>query len=340
MWIADHKGVRRDLARLTALVAAIATVFLSACSGDATGTHDAAAGSSGASPQSAGSTAGGGAGGDEMATGGSSGSSNSGGDAATACPTHADFTLAIHVVIDVTWPDTLGADGGSGKVHAWNLAHLTADGTSISGMTQPCGSDLPELTLTPLVGGGKFDIEVPDTVWDAPSAPRAASVGTLSGWEMGSSLSTDVSNLLVGLTMPDASGPWPASHAEILVLDADDDGKPGFTAVPKNGAGYVRPPVAAAIAGAGEKADALYMVSRTALAMSGTLSSCTEQSGAVTVTFFDNHIVGCHVAGADECSSEQVDFLDTNRNKLTATGGTFTSKLVPDTATCADARAP
>jgi hypothetical protein len=246
--------------------------------------------------------------------------------------------LAIHVIVDVTWPDTLGADGGSGEMHAWNLARMTVDGTALSGMTQPCGSDLPELTLKPLVGGGKFDIEVPDTVWDSPSVPRVVGVGTIGGFDVGSSITTEVTSLLVGLTMPEPDGPWPATHGEVTTLDADDDEKPGFTAVPKTGAGYVLPPVTPNIVGTGPKADRLYMVSRTAMGMSGTFSSCSEQSGTVTVTFFDNHIVGCHVAGGDECTPEHVDFLDTNRNQLTATAGTFTSMVVPDTATCADAR--
>ena len=274
------------------------------------------------------------------ATGGTAASGgSSGGDTAAVCPPLMAFTLAIHVVVDVSWPDTLGANGGSGKMHAWNLARMSVDGTALNGMTQPCGSDLPELTLTPLAGGGKFDIEVPDAVWDSPSALPVVGVGTIDGFDVGSSLSTDVTSLLVGLTMPDPSGPWPATHAEITAVDVDGDENPGFTGLPKTGAGYVQPPVTATIGGTGAKADKLYMVSRTAMGMSGTFSSCTEQSGMVTVTFFDNHIVGCHVAGGDECTSEQVDFLDTSRNRLTATSGTFTSKLVPDTATCADARA-
>ena len=93
------------------------------------------------------------------------------------------------------------------------------------------------------------------------------------------------------------------------------------------------------IIGPAARADEIYMVSRTAMGLSGTMSSCTEQSGTVTVTFFDNHIVGCHVTGGDDCTAADIDFLDANRTQLTVTGGTFTSKLVPDTATCADARA-
>lgn len=322
--------------RLATLAPAVAAILLSACGGGAADSPSMSAAGGMTTTIGGMATAGSEtalAGGGTATTGG-----GAGGDTSAACPALSELTLAIHVVVDVSWPETLGAKGGSGKLNAWNLARLKVDGTSISGMTQPCGSDLPELTLSPLVGGGKFDIEVPDAIWDAPSAPQTATVGMLGGFEPGSILSTAVTSLLVGLTMPEPEGPWPASHKDVTAVDSDADDKPGFTAIPKSGSGYVQPPVAADLGGSGARADALYMVSRTAMGLSGTLSSCTEQSGTVSVKFFDNHIVGCKVAGGGECSAEQVDFLDANRNLLTATEGTFTSKIVPDTATCADAR--
>jgi hypothetical protein len=326
-----------DFHRLTAGIPLLAGVLLAACGGGgAASTADSGAGSGG-SPQGSGATAAGGSG-NVAGTTAAAGTGSGGGDTAAACPVLTELTLAIHVVVDVTWPDTLGADGGTGKMHAWNLARMTVDGTALNGMTQPCGSDLPELTLKPLAGGGKFDIEVPDTVWDSPSAPQVAGVGTLDGFDVGSAIQTEVTSLLVGLTMAEPDGAWPETHAEITTVDADGDGKPGFTGVPKTGSGYVLPPLIPPLIGEPDTADKVYMVSRTAMGLSGTLSSCTEQSGTVTVTFFDNHIVGCHVTGGDDCAAADVDFLDSNRTQLTATGGTFTSKLVPPTTTCAEAR--
>jgi hypothetical protein len=328
-----------DLSRLTAGVPLLAAALLAACGGGASNTAHDGPGSGGSLRGSGAATPGGSAGNEAGTTaGGGSGSGSGGDDAATVCPALSEFTLAIHVVVDVSWPDTLGAEGGSGKMHAWNLARMTVDGAALNGMTQPCGSDLPELTLKPLAGGGKFDIEVPDAVWDSPSAPQVAGVGTLDGFDVGSTLSTEVTSLLVGLTLTEPDGPWPQTHAEITTVDADGDGKPGFTGVPKSGSGYVLPPLIPPLIGAPPTADQVYMVSRTAMGLSGTLTSCTEQSGTVTVTFFDNHIVGCHVTGGDDCAAADVDFLDANRTMITATGGTFTSKLVPDTTTCADAR--
>jgi hypothetical protein len=50
-------------------------------------------------------------------------------------------------------------------------------------------------------------------------------------------------------------------------------------------------------------------------------------------------VVGCHVSGGGECSGAQVDFIDMNSSAYNVAGGTFTSVVVPDAATCADARA-
>ena len=239
----DRRMLSFDLVGPGTVIPVLASVLVSACSAGGADTPESGAGSGG-SPQSSGAMAQGGSGAaatQGTAGGGTGGGSSSGGASAAACPTLTEFTLAVHVVVDVTWPDTLGAEGGSGKMHAWNLARMTVDGTALSAMTRPCGSDLPELTLNALAGGGKFDIEVPDSVWDSPSAPQVTGVGTIDGFDVGSTLQTEVTSLLVGLTMPDPEGQWPETHAEITTVDADDDGKPGFTGVPKTGSGYVLP---------------------------------------------------------------------------------------------------
>jgi hypothetical protein len=299
-------------------------------------------GTGGSSTATGGTTGtGGGSGGATTGTGGSGGmvggTGGSGGGSAT-CEARTAFTLAIHIVLDVSWPDTLGANAGTGKFHLWNIARMTANGTSTTGMTQPCGSGLPELTLKPLVGGGKTLVEVPHTVWEGPNAPKFPSTGTISGWNPGSTITTQPTNALVGLMLANGDAAWPDSYTGITPADTDGDGNPGITGIPRSGSGYVLPPVSTPILGLGSKADKVYLVSRTAVGLMGTMSSCTEQSGTVNVKWFDNHVVGCHVEGGSECNATQIDFIDTNRTKYTVTGGTFTSKLVPDTITCAEAR--
>jgi hypothetical protein len=73
--------------------------------------------------------------------------------------------------------------------------------------------------------------------------------------------------------------------------------------------------------------------------LNGKLDTCTEQSGTTDVTYFDSHVVGCHIKGGAECTPAQIDFIDTSRTDYKISGGTFKSKQVPDTAACADIRA-
>jgi hypothetical protein len=138
------------------------------------------------------------------------------------------------------------------------------------------------------------------------------------------------------MTNPTAA--WPSAYTSITADDVDKDGKAGLTSIPKNGGGYVYPPLS--ISGSsGAKADQVYVASRTGVDMDGTLTSCTDQSGTTTTKYLDNHVVGCHVLGGGECTAAQTKFLDDNRTAFTVTGGTYVAKIVPDTATCADVRA-
>jgi hypothetical protein len=57
------------------------------------------------------------------------------------------------------------------------------------------------------------------------------------------------------------------------------------------------------------------------------------------VSFFDSHVVGCHVVGASDCNASQTDFVDQSRTLYTITSATFSAKEVPAGASCADARA-
>jgi hypothetical protein len=69
-----------------------------------------------------------------------------------------------------------------------------------------------------------------------------------------------------------------------------------------------------------------------------TRTACDRQSGTVTVKNFDSHVVGCHVSGGQACMPGEVDFIDSNRTKYTATTGTIDSVTVPATSTCQDVR--
>jgi hypothetical protein len=311
------------------------------------GTGGSNGGSGGAVAGSGGSSTGGATGTGGAATGGGSGT----GGAATddggngSCPPQTSFTLAVHEILDVTWPATTAAAAGSGKVHIWNRTKLAATGMDLSGTTEACGSVLPEFKLS--LGGqivtgktnGKVLPQFPDAVWDATSMPKFASHGTISGWEAGSTINFDATLGLVGLTMADPKGAWPDSYKDVTAADHDGDGEPAITAIPKNDGDYTQPPSALGIFGSAPTVDKLYIASRTVIALTGTFASCTEQSGMAQVESFDSHVVGCHVNGGNDCVADQIDFVDTGRTKYQVTGATFASKKVADDASCAEIRA-
>jgi hypothetical protein len=59
----------------------------------------------------------------------------------------------------------------------------------------------------------------------------------------------------------------------------------------------------------------------------------------VTFTHFDNHVMGCHVMGGQECTAAEATFVDNNRTIFQVSSATNQIKIVPDNATCADVRA-
>jgi hypothetical protein len=54
---------------------------------------------------------------------------------------------------------------------------------------------------------------------------------------------------------------------------------------------------------------------------------------------FDNHVVGCHIAGGSNCQPADVSFVDQNRTIYEVTSATAQSKILPDNSTCAAVRA-
>jgi hypothetical protein len=255
-----------------------------------------------------------------------------------ACPPQTAFTLGIHIVINLSWDGTLGASAGSGDFHLWTLATMAASGPALTGNIQVCGNTLPPLPLAALIGGGTVQLEIPQSAWDVPSAPKFPTSGMLADWTTGAAITTTRTIALVGLTMPDPAAAWPVSYTMVNAIDVDQDGNPGISATPKTGPGFVQTPVALPLLGVGARADKLYLASRTGVALNGTLTSCTEQAGNAAVTFFDSHVVGCHVTGGAACTADQINFVDSNRTAYTKMTGTFTSRILADGATCADAR--
>jgi hypothetical protein len=252
----------------------------------------------------------------------------------------------------VTWPATTAGTAGTGSVHVWLLSKLTANGNNFTGTSATCGISLPDVTLTGLgqiaAGGSKVQIQIPASVWSAPSMPTYASTGSQTGWGPPNTFGIDPTLALIGLALPQATDPttfaWPSSSwsfpSGTTFPDADGDSNPGITASPLNGNGYVYPPTAIGLGGSAPAADKVYITTRTRISLSGKWNSCTDLSGSATVANFDNHVVGCHIHGGATCTTgsanTQADFLDQNRTIYAPGSATYVAKTLPGTGTCAD----
>ncbi len=274
--------------------------------------------------------------------GGSSGSGGTTGGAGSigtggACAPRTSFAEASHLVVNVSWPAGTASMKGSGQIHIWGKAVFTVDGNTLTGTLQACGIVLPPTTLTALGGGGMIQIEVPNTAWDAANPPTFTIAGTQTGPNVGDTLTYDYA-ALIGFTMDNpATAPWPASYTAITMTnDAEGDRNPGLTSIPRSGTGYTLPPTSILQTA---RADQLYIVVRQVTTAMLTRTSCEQSAGTATFAFLNNHVIGCHVMGADPCMPAEVNFIDQNRAIYDITGATAQTKVVAESATCADVRA-
>lgn len=301
------------------------------------------AGSGGSSGGTGGGSSGGTGGnssGGAMGTGGSTGGATGTGGSAGGCPARSKFTQAVHEVLNVTWPAGTATSAGTGTVHFWAKTLFTANGNSLTGSLQVCGTVLPPAELSALVGGGMVLIEFPPAAWESSGAPHFDLTATLSGWNVGDTF-TYTYTALVGFTMADGStAAWPATYTGITTpADFDGDTIPGLTSVPRNGGGYVLPPTSIVGAlGHGAGADKVYVANRNVATVTQKWTSCDEGAGTEEFKYFNNHVIGCHVMGASECTAAETKFVDDNRTIFSVTSATSKTTIVPDAATCADVR--
>jgi hypothetical protein len=323
-------------------IAWIMAVGLAGCGGGASsgsggkGGTGGEAGTGGGGEGGAGATGGQGGGG----AGGAGGQGGAGGGG--QCGTQASSSAANHIVITVSWPDTLGLKGGEGDMHVWTKADLNFNGNDVTGKVRPCGSVIPPLTKSDVAGGGQVQTQIPDAVWDAPSMPTFDVKGSISGFEVGATITMDPVASTVGCTLKDpANDAWPASGAMLMTVDSDGDGQPGIKAIPRTDPPFAAPPLslADALDMNGKRADELYLATRTMIQLAGTRDTCKSAKGMATVTHVDSHVVGCHVKGGGPCDATQTKFVDDNQPKFTIKSAKYEMVQVDAKATCADVRA-
>jgi hypothetical protein len=252
--------------------------------------------------------------------------------------------LATKISFPVQWPQGgIAAAAGMGTVNIWLLTNFSGT-TTLTGTSQTCGTTLPDLLLTSTGATAanmsgqtvKVQITLPyASVWKNVTRTFTTS-GTQSGFEVGDSENTNAVVGMVGLAQTSSylmdSTAWPINcpatgctgsdwFPASAIVDDDNDGKPGITAVPSTTNGYTQPPTNAVC---GQPSDKIYIVSRNEIQVTGMRMTCGTGTGTATLKLFDNHVVGCHVADiaahgvcpaatAADCSASEIAFLDDNR---------------------------
>ena len=277
-------------------------------------------------------------------------------------------TTSVHVKLAVSWATTTLLMGGSGMTDLWFKSTTTLNGTTVTVTNKACGVTLPDFTTGALAGSEKIQLRFPDAMWDNPKMPTYHSTGTQMGSGAGATQTFPATVTLFGLNpmgstskYATASTTWPApppansgTFPQFMaseLSDDDGDGNPGVTLTPNGATPYNFPPTS--LDYNHTQADKVYVVTRTTVALSGTLDSCFGASGTATVSEFENHVVGCHDAtgtsssnqplSGNNCSMTTVTtagpgLLDVNRTIFTPGSATYTAVPVADDATCAVVR--
>ncbi len=275
-------------------------------------------------------------------------STGTGSDAGAFNPLLCNFTgtWATFGQVPVTWPATIAIIASQGTLNQWVLSRETqaTPGGSVTASSVPCGITTPDFQTNIFGGASAFGIRFPDTIFDSGNIPPTAFTISVTITPSGFGFTTNPFAYLIGLTLDNAAtAQWPGT-ASVNEVDEDKDQNPGVTIIPATGPGYSYPPTSIPFPGT-PLADQLYLAQRTVMSLSGTLTSCDELDGAVTiaapggVAAIDSSIIGCHVQGGTTCTSSQSGFIDENRPVFTPSGpGKMISVRMPDNATCADVR--
>lgn len=245
------------------------------------------------------------------------------------------YTRAVHITVDVSWPDSLGITGGNGQMQIWNAMTFGPPGSETSVETRACGADIPAQTTTAVAGGYKVQGQVPYSAYDSASMPKTHGTATKQGQQ----LTVNPTTAVLGVQLTDPMGPWPTSSeaAKVTSVDSDGDGKPGITAIPRQDTGFSLVPINVFQT---DFADELYSAQRSSIRLSGIEDGCPESiDGEAEVELFDTLVIGCHIKAGGNCSADEVKFLNDSRPIMKRVKASWTARLAPDSVSCADVRA-
>jgi hypothetical protein len=250
-------------------------------------------------------------------------------------------TYALKMTLQATWPSGSVIAGGSGTFQFWMKLQGTHSGSSMAATLTECGRFIPDFRAS--LVNENFNYGYPNSLFDGNFLPSSSATVTLGSSSPGASFTLPPSATQMGINMADPiNGSWPSLASGIAAgirVDHDRDGDPGVTAVYSNTGGRVHPRTSSSVFGF-NRADNPYVASRVSFSLNGSLSSCTQSSGAASFSHVDTRIFACNRSGSTTgCTATEADFLDRNCLNYSLGSATYNLLKVADGASCATIRA-
>ncbi|MEY4578747.1 MAG: hypothetical protein RL701_3450 [Pseudomonadota bacterium] len=257
------------------------------------------------------------------------------------CKSSLPGVYAVATTLDAWWqdeqnPDEPSFDPGRGEIRVWTmlaLGEFCADGKA-NVVMQLCGLDLPALYVD--ASDRTLQFMLPETLWDQPHMPVAASVASVTRFDAAGELRLEPATATLGITLPDDAG-WPNYNQTTFVTcaqgsgnlcfpDQDGDRAPGITMrlqlsgmapEPVYASGhdfsYAPAPTEPAPAQHDAGAATLYLGLRTRLSLAHVIGSdCHASVGVAQANDVYLRVLDCAMADGSPCSPSSAGFVDRN----------------------------
>jgi hypothetical protein len=255
------------------------------------------------------------------------------------CGTICDLTgtFALKVTHQTSWSSNSNIRSGSGTHVYWLKLQGTHSGSSVSETITECGRTVPDFSASAV--NETFKFQVPSAVFDGGFLPSSTASITLGSSSPGATFALPSTAFMIGASMSDpVNGAWPNAASGLTRVDMDGDGKGGVTLSYLNGSGYTFPRTGGTLFSS--RAQQPYSATRLVFSLSGTLNSCTQSSGAATVSHIDTRIFGCRISGgSSDCDSGEANFLDQNCLRYAVGTASYSLVRVANGASCSAVRA-
>jgi hypothetical protein len=321
------------------------TAGTGATGGTTAGTGGTTAGTGGTTAGTGGITAG--TGGDTGGTGGVTGDDK--------CRDTAEGVYAMKTEIPVWWQDLENpsaplVDPGRGKIIIYMRGEISDIGDDMtgSGVIHPCGTEMPVFLVDATCAA--IQIELPNEMWESTSMPDYVTTGSTTGFNPGDVLSIAKTTGLVGLDLLEPDGTFPEVNTDVRCTlcpdggacladcfpDHDNDSKAGVTVTIKEGGTVSNAPytcgnpltpqftfkaapldiISGAFPAASGTANKFYVGLRTRMGGSGVIADdCQSGAGSAEADDILNRIYACARPDGNDCTPEQVAFIDLNTPK-------------------------